>query len=525
MAQPPSDVIGDLGELKFRELCRAATLDVAQPIPDRTGKDLIIEWPPLSPSCGMSFDTRPAPLVGIVQVKSIIAAKSRIVISLSAAERLARDLRPAFIVAARVSEDSIVQDMHVIHLRGRLIGHLLKRLRLASKSGKQPNDLKMSISIRSGAPVALRGIDMRRHLEVTIGADMAAYAEAKQHELDHLGFDDRRVLVNLKFSGHTPEDIVDGLIGDIELNASSIEFSERRFDIELPGLSSLPDAPSSMPAIVSIRAAAVPCKIIVRTRTDAEPLSLAAELQSAGLPGTEFIRIRLRTQLVDFVISQRSLKLSLRGAAGEQTWPLAVWSDTFRCMRMVAEAGAQLTLVPSDERPSFTVEGRVVLDEAKVRALRGRENYFADLQAIVQAAGCPGPVGRFEEFARFDSQFVRYALSALRDSDELEALSFTTSSLVLPDEVDGSTIILLSLLRLGDQHIGIAQKSIFDIAKYEGGHHWRSRRLKFLCAKHMVGDVDKAYAAFRLEVERISGITMQIDPGLFADRMLDDEAA
>ena len=132
MSAVPSDIIGDLGELKFSELCRAAGLDVAQPVPDRTGKDRIVEWPPLTPKGGMSFDTRPAPLACIVQVKSIAAHKSRISISLTAAERLARDPRPAFIIVPRVGENRIVQDMHVIHLRGSLIGHLLKRLRLAS---------------------------------------------------------------------------------------------------------------------------------------------------------------------------------------------------------------------------------------------------------------------------------------------------------------------------------------------------------------------------------------------------------
>lgn len=42
MAESSSDVNGDLGELKFKELCRAGSRDVAQPIPDPPAKDSVI---------------------------------------------------------------------------------------------------------------------------------------------------------------------------------------------------------------------------------------------------------------------------------------------------------------------------------------------------------------------------------------------------------------------------------------------------------------------------------------------------
>ena len=53
-----SDIIGNLGELKFEELCRVAGLDVAKPVPDRTGKDRIVEWPPVEPFIGATFQTK-----------------------------------------------------------------------------------------------------------------------------------------------------------------------------------------------------------------------------------------------------------------------------------------------------------------------------------------------------------------------------------------------------------------------------------------------------------------------------------
>jgi hypothetical protein len=88
--------IGDKGELKVTELCVDADLNVSQQIPDRTGKDRIIEWPQLAPVGTISLDTRPSPLTCVLQIKSILEKNTSIRIKLSAAEILARDLRPAF---------------------------------------------------------------------------------------------------------------------------------------------------------------------------------------------------------------------------------------------------------------------------------------------------------------------------------------------------------------------------------------------------------------------------------------------
>jgi hypothetical protein len=83
---------------------------------------------------------------------------------------------------------------------------------------------------------------------------------------------------------------------------------------------------------------------------------------------------------------------------------------------------------------------------------------------------------------------------------------------------------LLSQLRIGDQAIAIAQKTAFEIDPLDRGHRWKSQLLKLLSVEHLAGDVGEAYEAFRLRIERISGITMQVDPWLFAPPSFDAAA-
>jgi hypothetical protein len=103
--------IGDKGELKVTELCIDADLSVSQQIPDRTGKDRVIEWPPLAIVGSMSLDTRPPPLTCVLPIKSVLEKKTSIRIKLSAAEFLARDLRPTFIAVPRLYRDKSVKDL------------------------------------------------------------------------------------------------------------------------------------------------------------------------------------------------------------------------------------------------------------------------------------------------------------------------------------------------------------------------------------------------------------------------------
>lgn len=95
-----NDRIGRLGEIEFFRLCELAKLSCSKVEPDRTGKDFIVEFPPLALAMGQSFERRDAPRQFAVQVKTIKAQTRSATLTLSVAERLARDLWPTLVCAA-----------------------------------------------------------------------------------------------------------------------------------------------------------------------------------------------------------------------------------------------------------------------------------------------------------------------------------------------------------------------------------------------------------------------------------------
>ena len=83
---------------------------------DVTGWDFIIEFPMAGPDAGVPLDQRPAKACH-VQLKSTAGENgSRVSAKLSAVERLAKDPRPALIVAFRLRSDGQPLAGYVIHL-------------------------------------------------------------------------------------------------------------------------------------------------------------------------------------------------------------------------------------------------------------------------------------------------------------------------------------------------------------------------------------------------------------------------
>jgi hypothetical protein len=91
------DRIGAIGEVHFNALCLKAKLKCSIVFPDKTGKDFVVETSLQPATPERSLDKRPAPTQIIAQVKTILAKNSTVRISMSVAERLTKDTRPAII--------------------------------------------------------------------------------------------------------------------------------------------------------------------------------------------------------------------------------------------------------------------------------------------------------------------------------------------------------------------------------------------------------------------------------------------
>ena len=235
------DRLGNIGEGRFRELCELAKLTVSKPSPDMTGKDFHVEFPFLEPNGSHTLDTRPAALEFYAQVKTIVSPKKRVVLSLSVAERLARDPKPTFIVVVRLAAGSKhgsipeCRDISLIHVCDDVLAAILKRLRQAHAAGNAKlHKQDVSFRLHSANFVEINPQAIRGRVEEIIGKSMIEYANLKHKQVTELGYELNRFDLKLQFDAVRPSEFVDGLLGLRDLPTLRVEHFERRFDISLP---------------------------------------------------------------------------------------------------------------------------------------------------------------------------------------------------------------------------------------------------------------------------------------------------
>lgn len=229
-----NDRIGRLGELEFARLCELARLACSKVEPDRTGKDFIVEFPPPAIGEWQSLDRRAAPMQLAVQVKTIRSHRRSSVLTLSVAERLARDLRPTLICVFKVDPSEQFVALHLIHFQGDALGHVLARLRAATGSDKALNELTVTFAANGGNKIEYSPPSLRAALASFVPDGMKSYADAKAKQIEELGFNEIRILGTLNIEAIDAISLADGFLGLSPLEGASITMMERRFEIDLP---------------------------------------------------------------------------------------------------------------------------------------------------------------------------------------------------------------------------------------------------------------------------------------------------
>ncbi len=232
-----ADGLGAIGQSRFGELCHAAGLVGNPSLHDRAGWDFRIDFP-LDKSGTLSLDHRKA-AAGLhgAESKTVVAKTERVRFCLDMAERLAKDTRPSFIAVLRVAPDQSFAGLYLLHMRGPRLGAVLKRLRQEQVDGHQDSISHQSITfpIKSKDRINVTGLALRRELEKFIGADMHAYARAKETELAQLGFEGIVGTGSFALSATSTNELLDFMLGqNLELDAKQIAISERRFGVDLP---------------------------------------------------------------------------------------------------------------------------------------------------------------------------------------------------------------------------------------------------------------------------------------------------
>ncbi|MGO4660194.1 hypothetical protein AB4Z34_36430, partial [Ensifer sp. 2YAB10] len=136
MSNLTSDELGEKGESRFRELCADAKLVCNKSERDRVGWDFTVDFG-FSSQGDISLDKRLPPVSCQVQVKTITSNSRSVRVRLNMAERLAKDVKPAFIFVLRVNDKNSFIDAYLLHIYGSRLEAILKRLRKESAAGTE----------------------------------------------------------------------------------------------------------------------------------------------------------------------------------------------------------------------------------------------------------------------------------------------------------------------------------------------------------------------------------------------------
>ncbi len=522
MAQLTSDQIGVIGEGRVHQLCILAKLEASKPDPDRTGKDLIVEWPFASLQEGQTYDMRLPPLTCVLQVKSALPGTDHVKLSLAVAERLIRDHRPAFIIIPRLtvdSEDAEVGDIGVIHLRGDALARVLKRLRsLSGKSIVKLNDEEIAFTIAGAKHVQPAASKLRRHFEDLIGPDIAAYAIAKDREVNTIGFSANSYKIRVTFPS-SAEDLISRSLGGLPLTASAINLSHTRFGKEAPGFPHLPSSPFQNGGDLVIQPICRRCELVFTSHLTKNILRIDADLITSpfqGLPD-ELQQYRLRTPLIDLTLRNEGFDVRTRDDQINDLWPLSTWLQTYRLFVMLSAGDAQITVHINGTSARFDLSGFLGFENIEPAHILSRERYFRMLAEIIEAVpGLPHPRGRYEDFVKLSPELLRLAHATVLRKQALKDLSFKSNHELEPSKMNGETFLIFSKLDIASTSIAFAQKAVFSVKGRKRELHWRSiGQLKLLAAEALSGPDMQSYEEFKDKISCISSVYMHFDPGLF----------
>ena len=186
-----SDRLGAKGETHFQEICEDAALTCNTSTRDLTGWDFIIEFPFAETEETHSLDSRSAPLSAHIQVKTLLLSNDVFRLRLSSAERLAKEIKPAFVYVVKVDGITFTEAF-LIHILDTPLAKILERLRKEHAAGNALVINRKYISFHAclhGKRIEPTGAALRTALVEACGKNLQDYTRLKKEQRDHLGFD------------------------------------------------------------------------------------------------------------------------------------------------------------------------------------------------------------------------------------------------------------------------------------------------------------------------------------------------
>lgn len=499
----PPDELGAVGENIFRTLCGQARLACNKSDRDVTGWDFIVEFPMATPDAGIPLDQR-ATNACHVQLKSTAGESgSRVSAKLSAVERLAKDPRPALIVAFRLRPDGQPLVGYVIHLIGDELARVLRRLR-AAEADRAFDINRTTISfdyLKVGTRFELSPDGVNGALRAAVGDDPAGYIQEKQRQLGELGYEDGGIEGEALIWIDGPEHFNDIMLGLSPIQPKRLKLFDRRFGIRIPYqgaiLDSIEEFRVELPHIGN-------CNVVVRGDAFTPAVVFDAEILVPPPMGN---RPWLLIRHPDFTLTfkEEGLNFQTSGAFGDGLKTLDAWAKLVRALSYLANGTARLAIDwMSEGRSPLTLPVDQPVDGPYLDLLPAITKLLDGWQRLLELAGLKS-VESFAFDAIWDANAAAMAVDILLNPAPIAFFEFDS----LNGAVEGELVeaIYFNSCRFTDASISYCVQVTLQADDSTSGRY-RSIKFKPLDVRPVVSDLEE----YGMERAHSSGLSVVIHP-------------
>jgi hypothetical protein len=498
------DRIGRIGERQFEVLCERAGLYCNKSAVDVMGWDFIVEFPMVPAGQVLPLDQRQTNAAR-VQLKSTLGrAGNRIRLSLSAIDRLAKDPRPAIIVVFRLRADGELQSAYLVHLIGKELARVLRRLRLAE--ARKAHDINHTDISYDYEKVGLRfeptPTGLLAALTAACGQNPGVYTIEKQRQLAELGYENGQFEAEALIKIEGPEHFSSLLLGLTPLKPQRLRVFDSRFGIRLPYQGTLFDEIEELRLTPPTLGH---CEISIRGSGFGQAARFDGEM-FIGPPIAEPHGAELLIRTPDFIIrlTPQALKFESVGSLDDLEHTLEEWAELLRGLMLMATGRATLTITGSERIPTITFPVNQPVTGPHLEELPLISEFVEGWLRLLANAGIRS-TARFKFDAFWQANEARMAVDILLKPKSEARFEF--QNLEIEESSPLPSGLYFNSASFSDTSITFSAKVLFEKTN---DPEWRYRSIGFeaLDVRPKVDDLDE-YGA---DQATVSDLKLIIDP-------------
>lgn len=506
-----SSRLGKKGEAEFEVLCMDAELVCSKSSDDHFGWDFRVQFPNLTGEEAHP-DRELLSLDCDIQVKTIYVGVKNVEVKLSAAERLAKQLKPSFVCVLEVGLDLSLQGLYLIHLIDQNLDFILKKIHIErSRSSLSINKKFLHFNHRRvGHKIEISGAALRSALLQLSGNDRLLYIKKKTEQIEELGFYPHKYVGSFSMKPSEKQEMQDVFLGIkptevFDLTAYEERWGVKKLKLNVPG-----------PSRVFFRPKAVnKCVVIIRERDLVKAIRFEGELYpSATPPGLPAFRaFKVTTPFLQLVFDGSGAARLEGGLRDPAICALDVdeWRDLNRLGIIMTNGGALISLV-FKKFPKLEFQVPYAEPTKDITRFEARLRIIAALKVLLEICGDEKRKITFREFAENSEQIL--LLKILLDekaASELPPLNFEfkASPDVSQDLSVTTEVLLINRLPFIGNFIAYYAVAEASFRQSEGvaSIELLNPRLRSI---DMIGWSERDYHAYFESAEKVTGIKMSL---------------